>query len=547
MPESGLGHDAARHADDAAGLDVTATAPPDEELSPVAPLVQPEIAEDDGGWRDEVPVAGTIELAPDPRALDGLGRNHSLETALADLVDNSIDAGASHVLIRFVRREGRMRALYVVDNGKGMSPAGIDTAMTVGGRREYNSGDLGRFGIGLKAASFSQAVSLTVLSKAAGYSAVGRRWRVDPQRRGFHCDVVPAAFADAELARGWGIPRYKTGTVVRWDDVTGFPATDDPERIESFVTRTNTAVLNHLGLVFHRLIEDDRVQIGVGVEDVDSGYPATGFKVVAINPFGYAKTGMRGFPKELTANSGDAEIRFTCHIWPGRSNMPEFRLPGGPIERQGLYFYRRDRLLQAGGGWDGIHASDRRLQLARVAIEIDDDIARLFRMNPEKSRVLVGPEFARLAEIARAEDATTFADYLEISEQAFRQSRQRSRNRRKMFPPGKGFTPLVRRTIEDEIPLYESDLAIDVRWRSLESEDFFAVDRERQTLWLNERYRKAILGGRRGGLNDVPVIKSLLYLLAEDLFQGEYLGPKDKDNIELWQEILTAAAKSERL
>ncbi|WP_345390626.1 ATP-binding protein [Nonomuraea salmonea] len=54
--------------------------------------------------------------------MEGLGRNHSLETALADLVDNSIDAGATCVLIRLVRKKGRLRSLYVIDNGKGMSP-----------------------------------------------------------------------------------------------------------------------------------------------------------------------------------------------------------------------------------------------------------------------------------------------------------------------------------------------------------------------------------------------------------------------------------------
>jgi len=55
-----------------------------------------------------------------------------------------------------------------------------------------------------------------------------------------------------------------------------------------------------------------------------------------------------------------------------------------------------------------------------------------------------------------------------------------------------------------------------------------------------------VLGGRRGGLNDAPLVKALLYLLMEEMFQGEWLGSKDKDNLELWQEILTAAVNSER-
>ena len=181
-------------------------------------------------WRNEVPTTGTVELPPDPRALDGLGRNHSLPTALADLVDNSIDAHATHVLIRSVRQNGRLRALYVVDNGDGIAPDSIDEAMTVGKRREYAATDLGRFGLGMKAASFSQARSMTVLSNAPGASAVGRRWLLTDDKRDFQCDVVPPAFAAAELERPWAIPWSGHGTVVRWDEVTAFPATDDPHR-----------------------------------------------------------------------------------------------------------------------------------------------------------------------------------------------------------------------------------------------------------------------------------------------------------------------------
>ncbi|WP_406051340.1 ATP-binding protein [Kribbella sp. NBC_00889] len=495
-------------------------------------------------WHDQVPTDGTVELPPDPRALEGLGGNHSLETALADLVDNSIDAGATHVLIRLVRHHGRLRALYVIDNGHGMSPEVIDTAMTVGGQREYSSDDLGRFGLGLKAASFSQARNLTVLSRAAGSSAVGRRWTLGAERHGFACDKVPPQFAEEELSRGESIPWSGNGTIVRWDGVTAFPATDDVIRVEEFVTRTASAVLHHLGLVFHRLLETGRVEIALDVEDVSQTGPGPRFVVTPLNPFSYLRSGRSGYPKELVAVHQDVKIVFRCHIWPGRSTLPQFALAGSALDRQGLYYYRRDRLLQA-GGWHGIHATDRRLQLARVEVEIDDDIVGLFRMNPEKSRVIVGPEFAQLAELARSSDGVSFADYLQTAEEAFRESRQRSRTRRSMLPPGKGFAPLVRRTIEDEIPLLDQELPIDIRWKRFDNDSFFNADREANTLWINERYRLALLGGRRGGLNDAPVIKAMLYLLIEDVFRGEYLGARDRDNIDLWQEILTAAAKSE--
>ncbi|MGH8931461.1 MAG: ATP-binding protein [Egibacteraceae bacterium] len=170
-------------------------------------------------WRDEIPTDGAVELPPDPRVLDGLGRNHSLGTALADLVDNSIDAKATDVLIRLVRRCGQLCTLYVADNGQGMPLEVIDTAMTVGGQRKYQPEDLGHFGLGLKAASFSHARTLTVMSKAANRSAVGRQWKVRSNRLDFVADIVPTEICEEEVARPWNIPWTGSGTVVRWDDL----------------------------------------------------------------------------------------------------------------------------------------------------------------------------------------------------------------------------------------------------------------------------------------------------------------------------------------
>ncbi|MEU4034466.1 ATP-binding protein [Streptomyces collinus] len=488
---------------------------------------------------------GAVELPPDPRALDGLGRNHSLRTALADLVDNSIDAEASHVLIRFIRKEGRLRGLYVVDNGKGMSARGIDVAMTLGGRREYGAKDLGSFGVGLKAASFSNAKLVTVLSWAAGHAPVGRRLEADPNKRGFHCDVVAEAFAKAELSRRWGIPWSGTGTIVRWDEVFGFPATDDPLRVEEFISRSMTEIIKHLGLVLHRIIDLGRTEIFLDVEDVDQGLVGPRSRVDAINPFGYTKPGKAEYPKSLIAQHGDLSVVFRCHIWPPRSRMPEFNLGTGADKHQGLYFYRRGRLLQAGGSWDGVSVPARERQLARVEVDIDGLPPALVAMNPEKSRVQVGPDFAQLAAAAAADDGTAFVDYLTDAEERFRASRKRQRARKAMIPPGRGFAPQLKRAIRYEIPMQDHQTPITMRWARFDrahKDDFFRVDRVDRVLWLNERFRPLAKTGRRGA-NDAALLKSLLYLLMEQAFTGEYLGVRDRDNIELWQEVLSMAAK----
>ncbi|PZS31510.1 MAG: ATP-binding protein [Pseudonocardiales bacterium] len=496
-------------------------------------------------WCQEIPTEGSVELPPDPRALEALGRNHSLETALADLVDNSIDATASQVLIRFVRDGIRLIGLYVVDDGTGIAPEAIDAAMTVGGRRDYSSTDLGRFGLGLKAASFSQAASLTVLSRADGHDPVGRRWLLDPRRRAFNCDKVPADFAAAELDRGWPMPIGRSGTVIRWDAVSGFPASDEPEHVEEFLSRTVSHLQGHVGLMFHRILADSRVRIRIriDVEDTRHGVGVT-HEVRPLNPFGYPRR-LPGWPKSLVAEANGTRLVLRCHIWPGRSNLPEYRLPGGAEQRQGIYFYRRDRLLHA-GGWEGVHSADKKLQLARAAIDIDGDVSGLFVMNPEKSRVSAGPDFARMISSARATDGTTITDYLHAAEAAWIAANQRATAQRSaVLPPGRGLHPGVCREIRDELP-QRNEEPLNILWKPLTGDDFFSIDRTTRTVWINQAYRRALLGGRRGGLNDLPVIKSLLFLLTEQVFEGSHLGARDKDNIELWQEILTAAARAEK-
>ncbi|ROP41051.1 histidine kinase/DNA gyrase B/HSP90-like ATPase [Saccharothrix texasensis] len=497
-------------------------------------------------WSLTVPTEGSIELPPDPRAMDAIGRNHSLPTALADLVDNSIDAGATRVLVRIVKVGERLTSLYVVDNGNGMSPDAIDAAMTVGGRREYGDGDLGHFGLGLKAASFSQARKLTVMSRAAGHEAVGRRWRLAADGgRDFACDVVPRQFAESELDRDWDVELDGSGTVIRWDDVVAFPATDDPRRIDEFIDHMITNACQHIGMVFHRFLEQDRLSVDFDVHEVDTGFVGPPIPVTPLNPFGYARSGRPDFPQTLTAEDGDLKLTFRCHLWPGQSGNPSFQLTGNPVSHQGLYFYRRDRLLQA-GGWEGVHAPNPKLRLARVEVDVDNDIIGLFRMNPEKSRVNVGPEFARLAASARSADGLSLDKYFDLAEAVYTESRKRSTKRTPMVYPGAGLPPRVRDTIKREIPEKSGEEPIDIRWDTFTDDLLFHVDRDRRTLWLNKRYRRMLLGGKHGGLNDLPLLKSLLYLLVSNVFEGSHLGPKDKDNIALWQTILTAAARAER-
>lgn len=492
------------------------------------------------GQVDDVPTSGSIHLPPDPRSLEVLGRNHTLEAAIAELVDNALDAKARHVHIRFVRDDTRLLRLLVIDDGRGMDNERIDVAMTIGGSRSYANGEIGRFGLGLKAASFSQALSVTVVSRAARNAAVGRQWEFEQAKRDFSCAIVDEDFAAEQLDYDWGLPRSATGTIVRWDRVKGFPTAEaDTDR---FLQSAFARIRDHVGLVFHRLLERGAIEVLIEVEDAGDVLMCT--EVVALNPFGYTRTGAVGWPKALRVGRGKQRLDLRCHIWPGRSNLKEFRLDGYPLERQGLYIYHNDRLVQR-GGWNGLRHADKQLNLARVEVSVRGDVPQVLSLKPEKNGVEVGPAFAPLVNGAAMEDGASFETYIECARGVFKDTNRRRRDRAAMLPLGAGFDPKVRSAFTAHLPIKSHEGAVDIRWEWLPEDEFFYADRDERTLWLNKRYRQELLGSRRAGLNDLPLVKALMFLLVENIFAGQNLGPRDKDNLEVWQAILTSAAKAE--
>jgi hypothetical protein len=491
-------------------------------------------------WTRDVPIAGRRVLPPDPRVMKAIGLNHSFESAVADVVDNSLDAGATRVLIRFVRDGDRLLGLCIVDDGKGMDEAAIDRAMTVGGRRDYEPGNLGHFGMGLKAASLGQARVLTVVSRAKGAPAVGRRWVIESAAEGFECDVLEGAFSTAALDRPWRFVDPRTGTLVRWTEVKCFPTRAHAGSVDRYIDETLMNLRQHLGMVFHRVLARGAIRIAVDVEDVGLGETGLLFEVETLDPFGYVKSGRRDYPRRLLTNSSDHALSLRCHIWPGRSNLPNFRLPTAkPDQFQGFFFYRNDRLLQP-GGWNGVVHPERNLQLARIEVDIPSGTNSLFSMNAEKTRVETAAAFAPLALEAR-DDKGTFIDDAKAT---FRESQKRRRERPKVVAPGKGFARQVRAAIAEEYDFLPGE-SLAVRWEDLGDDSFFDIDRDGMIIRLNKRYRAAVLGGANATPNDAPMVKALVYLLVEESFRGAFLGAKGKDKLAIWQAVLTAAARAE--
>jgi len=194
-------------------------------------------------------------------SLKGMG--YSLHTAVADILDNSITAKASEIRIKIqAKRNGQESWLIVEDNGSGMDREGLLTAMRLGSVSPFekrDESDLGRFGLGLKTASFSQTRRLTVLSKKDGIVNC-LEWNLDllqeiKNEGGWYLIDYENSIDDPRLQFS---SDRDSGTIVLWSGVSALEHLDEKEFSE--IVRD---LIQKLRLMFHRFLESNELKIFV--------------------------------------------------------------------------------------------------------------------------------------------------------------------------------------------------------------------------------------------------------------------------------------------
>ncbi|MEU4516241.1 ATP-binding protein [Nonomuraea wenchangensis] len=299
---------------------------------------------------------------------------YDLATSLADLVDNSIAAGASTVTIAFSSDPGQAW-VSVMDDGHGMSEEALRGAMRFA--RNPNSeragNDLGRFGLGLKTASLSQARVLTVLTRTAEGGLASLTWDIDhvTRHRAWLALTRPDAEAQA-IAERLGFTGQ--GTMVLWRRL-------DKLDEGPLLGRRISDAGKELSLLFHRFIEMGKLKVIIGRSEVRP-----------MDPFlrRHPATQDRGF-EDLTHDGHRVRINSVVLPHPSRLTAQEKAVStgsGGMLARQGLYVYRGNRLIVAGGwlGLGGMHSSAP-TRLARVAVEIPPEADLLWDVDVRKSTI----------------------------------------------------------------------------------------------------------------------------------------------------------------
>ncbi|MGI5411265.1 ATP-binding protein [Streptomyces chartreusis] len=349
--------------------------------------------------------------APEPAgmvaSLSSLG--YSLPAAVADLVDNSISVEAQNIDVEFTWA-GRDSWIAVVDDGWGMTSEELVTAMTVAARGPAtlrSSKDLGRFGVGLKSASFSQSRQLTVATAKVGCEWHTRTWDLDVVEESGEWRLLHGADDDTTAVLDRVRSATGHGTIVLWRRLNGYHGCDvseDDEHTQKQFYAEAARAESHLGMVFARFLTGSRRR----------NLRVSGTPVEPWDPFMGNHSSVQRLPTE-NLPLGGRSVRVEAFILPSahRLTPEEYGRAAGPqgwLDQQGFYVYRRNRLILA-GDWLGQRGMRReeKYNLARIAVDIPAETDAAWGVDVRKSSVVppVGlrPHLHRIARQARVRAA----------------------------------------------------------------------------------------------------------------------------------------------
>ena len=331
----------------------------------------------------------TVLLPPDAATLMWSTRaiGYTTPSAIADLIDNSISANASCIRIEFISVEDGY--VSILDNGNGMSPDALQSAMKYGSGNPFASreeSDLGRFGLGLKTASLSQCRRLTVISKSNNCISA-YCWDLDHVFSVQAWELLELSDDEIQLLPQVKKLNYmKEGTIVLWNKLDKMCAGDD-DKEKGFLLRIRE-VEEHLSLTFHRFLQGEQ-----GLKKVE--IYSNGILLQPTDPFFTSKSDEMPSEKITVAyltplkEERTATVTVTPYILPFSDSISQEELDAlggkeGLIRSQGFYVYRNKRLIVS-ANWFKVTRKTDLSKLCRVKVDIPNTLDELWTIDVKKS------------------------------------------------------------------------------------------------------------------------------------------------------------------
>lgn len=335
-----------------------------------------------------------INLSPPASSLIESIRSigYSFDAAIADIVDNSISAQAKNIDINITPPENGNLSVVILDDGNGMSADDLKTAMSLGGKgpsSERGSNDLGRFGLGLKTASFSQAKKLLVISKTKECLELnGIEWNLNHviDSNKWEAKLFSNSECQTELSKR-GVNGFTHGTAVIWNECDRITqGLQNDKDLGQFINQSIDQLKKKFSLVFHKYLEKKKFTLRINQE-----------KILALDPFclgGGSDVGHSQilFDEEFRVN--ETKISIKGYLLPhitrmgGHSRENQVSINGDHTAGQGLYLYRLDRLISS-GGWQGVVRKSESNKLARVEVSFGNDADQLWQLDVKKSTAIL--------------------------------------------------------------------------------------------------------------------------------------------------------------
>jgi hypothetical protein len=322
---------------------------------------------------------------------------YTINTAVADIIDNSVTAGATVINLSLYQRFGDLPELLIADNGAGMDAEGLENAMTYGSPKRPDPKSLGKFGLGLKTASTSFCRKLTVISRTA-------------KETGYHClqwDLDEIVKENDWVLLQPDVNTYQEetyfleettngghGTLIVWENIDRLVRPGTEKSVKHQLQDIAEDLRRHLSGVFFNFLSKggEYPDISIIVNDVPLE-PWDPFcrwlstaekKRVDVNQNRHAYTRETDGVKETIG-----EFTVNVYILPNQNELtkPEQDKMRWGLDNQGFYIFREGRMISSGGWPNRLFVKDPHLNLIRVELSFTHELDEYFQIDIKKSRI----------------------------------------------------------------------------------------------------------------------------------------------------------------
>lgn len=311
---------------------------------------------------------------------------YDFETAIADIVDNSITANASNIDVLYPIHDTKELYILIIDDGNGMNRNELIEAMKFGTKKkERLREDLGRFGLGLKTASISQAKKFTVTSKKDN-EINSFTWDLDEIKKHMDWQMIENSIDDLSVYEYFSSLRnLKSFTVVHWEKIDKLEnELNAYKNIQDVFLEKLTLSENHIALTFHRFIEK-----GLSIR-FNNKY------ITAYDPFlsKHTKTIIKQeeFLTTKTSSGLNEKVAIQVFVLPYHKDLDkkDIEIIGGidNLDKQGFYVYRNKRLMIY-GTWFRLKPRNELSNNARIRVDIPNSLDDLWSIDVKKQRAKI--------------------------------------------------------------------------------------------------------------------------------------------------------------